>query len=166
MFRNVHPRSRSWFFTHPGSRGQKGTGSRISDLDPQHWIPGWFLGAGADYEGDAQLAVPSQSPHLDLQHPGQWPSGPGCPAHEAGVLVLFDQYIICVLYSSLLKIDYTTFSGALQIHHTIFFIFLKFVLNFGRFLRKLNWYPFPGGSWRLLGKEFSFFFIRKKIKIT
>ncbi len=25
--------SRSWFFTHPGSRGQKGTGAR----DPEHW---------------------------------------------------------------------------------------------------------------------------------
>jgi hypothetical protein len=23
----------------PGSRGQKGTGSRIPDLDPQHWLP-------------------------------------------------------------------------------------------------------------------------------
>ncbi len=38
MIRVVHPGSgiRSWFFTHPGSRGQKGTGSRIPDPDPQH----------------------------------------------------------------------------------------------------------------------------------
>ncbi len=29
MIRVVHPVSGSWFFTHPGSRGQKGTGYRI-----------------------------------------------------------------------------------------------------------------------------------------
>jgi hypothetical protein len=29
MIRFVHPGSGSWLFTHPGSRGQKGTGSRI-----------------------------------------------------------------------------------------------------------------------------------------
>ncbi len=29
MIRVVHPGSGSWFFTHPGSRDQKGTGSRI-----------------------------------------------------------------------------------------------------------------------------------------
>ncbi len=29
MIRVVHPGSGSWLFTHPGSRGQKGTGSRI-----------------------------------------------------------------------------------------------------------------------------------------
>ncbi len=27
MIRDVHPGSESWYFTHPGSRGQKGTGS-------------------------------------------------------------------------------------------------------------------------------------------
>ncbi len=36
MIRVVHTGSGSWFFTHPGSRGQKATGSRI--LDPQHWL--------------------------------------------------------------------------------------------------------------------------------
>jgi hypothetical protein len=29
MIRYVHPGSGSWYFTHPGFRGQKGTGSRI-----------------------------------------------------------------------------------------------------------------------------------------
>ncbi len=29
MIQKVHTESGSWFFTHPGSRGQKGTGSRI-----------------------------------------------------------------------------------------------------------------------------------------
>ncbi len=29
MIRDVYPGSRSWFFTHSGSRGQKDTGSRI-----------------------------------------------------------------------------------------------------------------------------------------
>ncbi len=29
MIRVVHPGSDAWFFTHPGSWGQKGTGSRI-----------------------------------------------------------------------------------------------------------------------------------------
>ncbi len=33
----VHPGSGSWFFIHPGSRDQKGTGSQIPDPDPQHW---------------------------------------------------------------------------------------------------------------------------------
>ncbi len=28
----------SWFFTHPRSRGQKDTGSRIPDPDPQHCL--------------------------------------------------------------------------------------------------------------------------------
>jgi hypothetical protein len=33
MIRVVHPGSGSWFFTHPGSRGQKSTGSRIRKTD-------------------------------------------------------------------------------------------------------------------------------------
>ncbi len=34
MIRVVHPESGSWFFTHPGSRGQKkGTGSRIRNTE-------------------------------------------------------------------------------------------------------------------------------------
>ncbi len=37
MIRVVHPGSGSWFFTHPGSRGQKGR-HRIPDPDPQHWF--------------------------------------------------------------------------------------------------------------------------------
>ncbi len=42
---DVHPGSGSWLFTHPGSRGQKGTGSRIrirntdSKLNQCAWIP-------------------------------------------------------------------------------------------------------------------------------
>ncbi len=35
--------------------------------------------------------------------------------------------------------------------------FFLFVFNFGFCLRKLNWYPFLGGSWRLLGKRVTFF---------
>jgi hypothetical protein len=27
----------------PGSKGQKGTGSRIPDLDPEHWQQGYFI---------------------------------------------------------------------------------------------------------------------------
>ncbi len=38
MIRNVHPGSGSWFFTHPGSRGIKGTGSWIPGPVPQHWL--------------------------------------------------------------------------------------------------------------------------------
>ncbi len=38
MIRVVHPGSGSWLFTYPGSRGQKGTGSRIRI--PQHCAPG------------------------------------------------------------------------------------------------------------------------------
>jgi hypothetical protein len=39
MIRVVHPgsRIRMLTFSHPGSRGQKGTQSRIPDPDPQHW---------------------------------------------------------------------------------------------------------------------------------
>ena len=39
MIRVVHPGSRILMltFSHPGSRGQKGTQSRIPDPDPQHW---------------------------------------------------------------------------------------------------------------------------------
>ncbi len=33
MIRVVHSGSGLWFFTHPGSRGQKGTGSRIRDTE-------------------------------------------------------------------------------------------------------------------------------------
>jgi hypothetical protein len=36
MIRVIHPRSGSGFFTHPGSRGQKSTGS--PDRDPQHCL--------------------------------------------------------------------------------------------------------------------------------
>ncbi len=36
MIRVVHPRSGSWFFTHPGSRIQGSKRHRIPDLDPQH----------------------------------------------------------------------------------------------------------------------------------
>jgi hypothetical protein len=36
MIQVVHPGS--GFFTHPRSRVQKGTGSRIPDPDPQHWL--------------------------------------------------------------------------------------------------------------------------------
>jgi hypothetical protein len=38
MIRVVHPGSRILMltFSHPGSRGQKGTQSRIPDPDPQH----------------------------------------------------------------------------------------------------------------------------------
>ncbi len=32
---NVHPGAGSWFLTHPGSRGQKGTGSRIQNTGPR-----------------------------------------------------------------------------------------------------------------------------------
>ncbi len=32
------PRYGCWLSTHPGSRGQKGTKSRIPDSDPQHWL--------------------------------------------------------------------------------------------------------------------------------
>jgi hypothetical protein len=35
MIQDVHPGSGSWFFTHPGSTGQKR--HRIEDPDPQHW---------------------------------------------------------------------------------------------------------------------------------
>ncbi len=38
MIRVVHPGSGSWFFTHPGSRGTKGTGSRIQ-RSKRHQIP-------------------------------------------------------------------------------------------------------------------------------
>ena len=40
MIRVVHPgsRIRMLTFSHPGSRGQKGTQSRIPDPDPQHWL--------------------------------------------------------------------------------------------------------------------------------
>ncbi len=34
IIRVVHPGSRSWLFIHPGSRGQKSTGSRIRNTDP------------------------------------------------------------------------------------------------------------------------------------
>jgi hypothetical protein len=39
MIRVVHSgsRIRMLTFSHPGSRGQKGTQSRIPDPDPQHW---------------------------------------------------------------------------------------------------------------------------------
>jgi hypothetical protein len=39
MIRVVNPgsRIRMLTFSHPGSRGQKGTQSRILDPDPQHW---------------------------------------------------------------------------------------------------------------------------------
>jgi hypothetical protein len=39
MIRVVHPgsRIRMLTFSHPGSRGQKGTQSRTPDPDPQHW---------------------------------------------------------------------------------------------------------------------------------
>jgi hypothetical protein len=38
MIRVVHPGSqiRMLTFSHPGSKGKKGTQSRIPDLDPQH----------------------------------------------------------------------------------------------------------------------------------
>jgi hypothetical protein len=41
MIRVVHPgsRIRMLTFSHPGSRGQKGTQSRIPDPDPQHCHP-------------------------------------------------------------------------------------------------------------------------------
>ncbi len=35
MIRDVHPGSGSWFFAHSGSRGQKGTGSRIRILNTE-----------------------------------------------------------------------------------------------------------------------------------
>ncbi len=38
MIRDVHPGSGYWFFTHPGSRGQKGTGSRISKTGWEGWV--------------------------------------------------------------------------------------------------------------------------------
>jgi hypothetical protein len=38
MIRVVHPGSRIRMLTDPGSRGQKGTQSRIPDQDPQHWL--------------------------------------------------------------------------------------------------------------------------------
>jgi hypothetical protein len=44
MIRVFQPGSGSLLFTHPGSRGQEGTGSRIPDPDPQHWVePIFFL---------------------------------------------------------------------------------------------------------------------------
>ena len=39
MFRVAHPGSGSEFFTHPGSRGQKGTGSRIRVLNTHPTLP-------------------------------------------------------------------------------------------------------------------------------
>jgi hypothetical protein len=36
MIRDVHLGSGSWFITHPGSGGLKGTGSQIPDTDPRH----------------------------------------------------------------------------------------------------------------------------------
>ncbi len=38
MIRVVHPGSGCWLSTHPWSRGQKGTQSRIPDPDPQHCL--------------------------------------------------------------------------------------------------------------------------------
>jgi hypothetical protein len=68
-FQNYDPRvipgSGSWFFTHPVSRipdpgGQKGTGFRISDPDPQYWLQAWmtvyFWSGGAFQE--SKLAGP------------------------------------------------------------------------------------------------------------
>ncbi len=37
MIRDVHLRSRSWFFTHPESRIQRSKRHRIPDPNPQHW---------------------------------------------------------------------------------------------------------------------------------
>ncbi len=39
MIRDVHPRSGSWFFTHPGSGDQKGSGSRIRICNTDIRIP-------------------------------------------------------------------------------------------------------------------------------
>jgi hypothetical protein len=33
----------------PGSRGQKGTGSRIPDPDPQHWSKASFIGGSVSF---------------------------------------------------------------------------------------------------------------------
>jgi hypothetical protein len=43
MIRDIHPGTGSRFFTHPGSRGQKGTGSRIRNTDLAVGIPPWAL---------------------------------------------------------------------------------------------------------------------------
>ncbi len=43
MIRVVYPESGSWFFTHPGSRGQKGTGSQIRNNDGGSWSEPVFI---------------------------------------------------------------------------------------------------------------------------
>ncbi len=62
MIRFVRPGSGSWFFPHPGSRGQKGTGSRIPDPDPQHWMLLVFflliLVFFTGYPGDSRTGQP------------------------------------------------------------------------------------------------------------
>ncbi len=56
MIRVVHPASGSWLFTHPGSRGHKGTGSRIRISNTKFFnaSKGYFLKANIK-EGEVEI---------------------------------------------------------------------------------------------------------------
>ncbi len=106
MIRVIHPGSRSWFFTNPGSRGQKGTGSWIQNRNTGILVPvAWSKIAWADLRVDLlhDLAEVSGGERLDvvggavaeifLVHlmlgQGNLSQGPGSPIFSSSLLFFF-----------------------------------------------------------------------------